>query len=93
MIIDEFGFDRVERLESPQAASLLYKLINVRGGRSTALVANVDFEKWGEYLGDAPLAMAFFDRVVDGAIMLKTNGKSYRVHRAEQAAANKRPRK
>jgi DNA replication protein DnaC len=93
MIIDEFGFDRVERLESPQAASLLYKLINVRGGRSTALVTNVDFEKWGEYLGDPPLAMAFFDRVVDGAIILKIKGKSYRAHRAEQAAANKRPRK
>ena len=30
VILDEFGFDRVERLESPQAASLLYKLINVR---------------------------------------------------------------
>jgi DNA replication protein DnaC len=93
MIIDEFGFDRVERLESPQAASLLYKLINVRGGRSTALVTNVDFEKWGEYLGDPPLAMAFFDRVVDGAITLKIKGKSYRAHRAEQAAANNRPRK
>ena len=49
MILDEFGFDRVERLESPQAASLLYKLINVRDERSTALETNVDFEKWGEY--------------------------------------------
>ena len=27
MILDEFGFDRIERTESPQAASLLYKLI------------------------------------------------------------------
>ena len=51
MILDGFGFDRVERLESPQAASLLYKLINARSGRSTALVTNIDFEAWGEYLG------------------------------------------
>jgi DNA replication protein DnaC len=86
MILDEFGFDRVERLESPQAASLLYKLINARSGRSTALVTNIDFESWGEYLGDPPLAMAFLDRIVDGAIILKTKGRSYRAHRAERAA-------
>ena len=79
------GFDRVERLESPQAASLLYKLINVRGERSTALVTNIDFENWGEYLGDPPLAMAFLDRIVDGAIIVKINGKSYRAHRARPA--------
>lgn len=93
MILDEFGFDRVERLESPQAASLLYKLINARSGRSTALVTNIDFEAWGEYLGDPPLAMAFLDRIVDGAIILKIHGKSYRAHRAEQASAGKRPKK
>jgi hypothetical protein len=28
---------------------------------STALVTNVDFETWDEYLGDPPLAMAFLD--------------------------------
>jgi DNA replication protein DnaC len=93
MILDEFGFDRVERLESPQAASLLYKLINARGGRSTALVTNIDFEAWGEYLGDPPLAMAFLDRVVDGAIILKTKGQSYRAHRAEHASTGTRSKK
>ncbi len=93
VILDEFGFDRVERQESPQAASLLYKLINVRGGRSTALVTNIDFEAWGEYLGDPPLAMAFLDRIVDGALILKINGKSYRAHRAEQASAGQRSKK
>ncbi len=93
VILDEFGFDRVERLESPQAASLLYKLINVRDERSTALVTNVDFEKWGEYLGDPPLAMAFLDRIVDGAAILKINGRSYRAHRAEQASDRKTAKK
>jgi DNA replication protein DnaC len=86
MILDEFGFDRVERLETPQAASLLYKLINARSGRSTALVTNIDFESWGEYLGDPPWAMAFWDRIVDGAIILKTEGRSYRAQRAERAS-------
>ncbi len=93
VILDEFGFDRVERLESPPAASLLYKLINARSGRSTALVTNIDFESWGEYLGDPPLAMAFLDRIVDGAIILKTKGRSYRAHRAERASGGPVPKK
>jgi DNA replication protein DnaC len=85
VIIDEFGFDRIERGECPQAANLFYKVIDARSGqRSTALVTNIDFEAWTEYLGDPPLAMAFLDRVVDGAILLKIRGKSYRAHRAKK---------
>ena len=60
-------------------------MIDARSGkRSTALATNVDFDAWGEYLGDPPLAMAFLDRVVDGAILLKIRGKSYRAHRAQR---------
>jgi DNA replication protein DnaC len=82
LIIDEFAFDKIERSETPQAANLLYKIIDARSQRSTTVVTNIDFDAWGEYLGDPPLAMAFLDRVVDGAIIIKINGKSYRAHRA-----------
>lgn len=82
LIIDEFGFDRIERAVCPQAASLWYKIIDARSQKaSTALVTNIDFEAWADYLGDAPLAMAFLDRVVDGATIVKLKGKSYRAHR------------
>ena len=82
LIIDEFGFDRIERAACPQAASLWYKIIDARSQRvSTALVTNIDFDAWADYLGDAPLAMALLDRVVDGATIMKLKGKSYRVHR------------
>lgn len=85
LVIDEFGFDRLERETYPQAASLLYKVIDGRTQKcSTALVTNIDFDKWGDYLGDAPLAMAFLDRLVDGAIISKFRGKSYRAHRAKK---------
>jgi DNA replication protein DnaC len=88
LIIDEFGFDRIERNDTPQAAGLLYKIMDARSQKvSTALVTNIDFEAWGEYLGDPPLAMAFLDRLVDGAIILKIKGKSYRAHRAAQSTA------
>lgn len=86
LVIDEFGFDRIERQESPQAASLLYKVVDARHqSRSTALVTNIDFAAWGEYLGDSHLAMALTDRMVDGAIIMKFAGKSYRAHRAQTA--------
>jgi DNA replication protein DnaC len=87
LIIDEFGFDRIERVECPEAAHLLYKIIAARNQkRSTAVVTNVDFEKWGEYLTDGPLAMAFLDRLVERAIVLKVTGKSYRAWLAQQTA-------
>jgi DNA replication protein DnaC len=90
LIIDEFGFDRIERSLCPQAASLWYKIIDARSQRvSTALVTNIDFESWANYLGDAPLAMAMLDRVVDGATIVKLKGKSYRVHRGEEEPTSK----
>jgi DNA replication protein DnaC len=92
VIIDEFGFDRIERSECPQAANLFYKVIDARSGkRSTALATNIDFDAWSDYLGDPPLAMAFLDRVVDGAILLKVRGKSYRAHRAKKASDPPKP--
>jgi DNA replication protein DnaC len=85
LIIDEFAFDRVERLESPQAAHLLYKVIVARHHRrSTALLTKVDFDGWADYLGDGPLATALLDRLVEGAIIIKIKGKSYR-YRAQKA--------
>jgi hypothetical protein len=35
-----------------------------------------------EYLSDGPLAMAFLDRLIEGAIILKVKGKSYRAPQA-----------
>jgi DNA replication protein DnaC len=89
LLIDEFGFDRLERQACLEAPQLLYKVIEGRyTERSTVLVTNVDFEAWGEYLGDAPLAMAFLDRLVDGATVLKLRGRSYRAARARTMASD-----
>lgn len=87
LVIDEFGFDRLEREAHAQASTFYYRLLDARTGRrSTVLVTNVDFTTWDEYLGDPPLASAFLDRLVDGATILKLSGRSYRAHRARPAA-------
>jgi len=89
LIIDEFGFDRLERQMSPQAASLLYKVIDTRLHRhSTALVTNLELDAWERYIQDGPLAMAMLDRLVDGAHLLRFHGRSYRACRVRQAASS-----
>jgi DNA replication protein DnaC len=85
LLIDEFGFERLEREVEGRASTFYYRLLDARNGRhSTALVTNVDFTKWEEYLGDATLAGAFIDRLVDGAVILKLTGRSYRAARARR---------
>lgn len=84
LIIDGFGFDRIEREQAPQALSLLYKVIEKRNpDRSTALITNIDFDAWNHYLGDASLVMALIDRLFERAIIMRIHdAKSYRAHQA-----------
>ena len=54
LVVDEFGLDRIERDECPQAAHLLYKIIASRNEkRSTIVITNVGFDACAQYLGDA----------------------------------------
>ena len=79
LIIDEFGFEKLERQEVPEALSLLYKVIDGRNRRSsTAVITNVSFDDWTEYLGDPPMTMALLDRVVDQTNLIKFEGESIR---------------
>jgi DNA replication protein DnaC len=85
LAIDEFGFDRIERQEYPESANLLYKVLDARNQKkSTALATNVDFDAWGDYLGDPFLSGAFLDRLIDRAVIMKIKGKSYRASRSMQ---------
>src|SRR5207244_1165298 len=62
LIIDEFGFDKIERAECPEGGTPA--LQDHRFTKSEALhglVTNVDFDKWRDYLSDGTLAMAFLD--------------------------------
>jgi len=81
------GFDRIEREDCPQAAHLLYKVIaSPHQKHSTILITNVDFDAWAQYLGDTPLAMAMLDPLIDGALVLKIRGPSYRASRSGRSA-------
>ena len=95
LIVDEFGFDRIERMESPQSASLFYKVVDQRHGKgSIALVTNINFDAWGQYLGDAPLSMALLDRLVHHATIIKIpdKAKSYRAAAAKRRNTSRQAR-
>ena len=83
LLIDESGSIGSIVSTPSQASTFYYRLLDARTGRrSTALATNIDFGAWADYLGDPPLAAAFLDWLVDGAVILKLTGESYRVHRA-----------
>lgn len=86
LIIDEFGFDKLERREISDALSLLYKVIDARVGRSTAVITNVDFKDWTDYLGDPQIVMAMLNRLVYRSQIVKFDGKSYRAASRPQGA-------
>jgi DNA replication protein DnaC len=52
LLIDEFGFDRLEREAQAQASTFYYRLLDARTGRrSTALATNIDFSALGRLPG------------------------------------------
>ncbi len=75
LVIDEFGFEKLERKEIPEALSLLYKVIDGRNRRSsTAIITNVNLKDWTDYLGDPPMTMALLDRVIDQTNIITFSG-------------------
>ena len=87
LLIDEFGFDRLEReVECPgQHRSTIACSTPARAGVRRHWRPTSTSAAWADYLGDPPLATAFLDRLVDGAVILKLTGRSYRAHRARPA--------
>jgi len=84
LLIDEVGFDRLEQ-ESARNASLFFKVINARYGKSSTLMTtNVDFKDLGDYLGDPVITTAIVDRMVHRSIIINIEGPSWRMHCSKQ---------
>ena len=49
LLIDKFGFDRLECEAQAQASTVYYRLLDARTGRrSTAVATNIDFKAWAD---------------------------------------------
>ena len=88
LVIDDVGLGQLRRRDDePTAAHMLFTLLDRRHeNTSTALSSNIKLSAWGKYLGDATLAAAVLERLVENSIRIDIDGPSYRQHRARQRA-------
>jgi DNA replication protein DnaC len=80
LIIDEVGYLNYDI----NASSLLFQVVSARYERaSTFYTTNLEFSKWGKFIGDDMLASAIVDRIAHHAIILNMNGpKGWRLEHA-----------
>lgn len=84
LVIDEVGFDRLER-EDARNAALFFKVIDGRyDKRTTVLTTNVDFEQLGDYLGDPVVTTAIVDRMVHHSTVISIKGPSWRLEQSKK---------
>jgi len=89
LVIDELGFDRLERererREDARNAALFFKVIDGRyTKRSTVLTTNIDFEQLGHYLGDPIVTTAIVDRMVHHSTVINIQGPSWRLSESKK---------
>jgi DNA replication protein DnaC len=75
LILDDAGFSSFKR----EAANELFRVVCSRHRqRSTIVVTNLPFKKWGEFLPSPAQAVAIADRLIDQATILRFSGKPFR---------------
>jgi DNA replication protein DnaC len=88
LVIDDVGLGQLKRRDDePTAAHMLFTLLDRRHQHtSTALSSNIKLSAWGRYLGDATLAAAVLERLVENSTRIDIDGPSYRQHLARKRA-------
>lgn len=90
LILDELGFVPFDRA----GGELLFNTVADRYERKSTLVtSNLNFSEWPKVFGgDEKLTTALLDRLADGATVVTTKGKSFRMRRRNQNQAEKEDR-
>ena len=83
LVLDEVGLDQPERqVTKVSDASLFYKVMAARyaAARSCIITTNIEWDQWGEYLGDDVATAAILDRLVHHSHAITIEGPSWRAH-------------
>jgi DNA replication protein DnaC len=76
LILEDCGFTCTL---GPAAANELFRVVCARHHeRSTLVVTNLRFKKWGEFLPSPAQALAIAERLIDKATILRFSGEPYR---------------
>jgi hypothetical protein len=87
VLLDELGYVPFDR----HGADLLFGFITkVYERRSLIVTTNLPFARWSEVFLDATAAAAVIDRIVHHAVVLKTDGDSYRLRAAREEARRRK---
>jgi len=75
LVIDDAGFAALDR----EATNELFRVVCERyRQRSTVVVTNLPFRRWGEFLSSPEQAVAIADRLIDQATILRFGGPPFR---------------
>lgn len=74
LVIDDAGFATLDR----DNTSELFRLVCARYRRSTIVVTNLPFKRWGEFMASPEQAVAIADRLIDNATILRFSGPPFR---------------
>jgi len=75
LVLDDAGFSTLGR----DAANELFRVVCARHReRSTIVITNLSFKRWGEFLPSPAQAVAIADRLIDQATILRFSGKPFR---------------
>ncbi len=85
LVIDDFG---LVALDEAQRRDLLEIVEDRYAQRSTIVCAQLPIERWHDYIGDAALADAIFDRLLHNAHRIRLRGMSRRDPHGEEAEAD-----
>ena len=79
LVLDEVGLDHPER-ETTRDAQLFYRVVRARydAARSTAITSNIEWDDWGNALGDDVATVAILDRLIHHGHLVTIEGPSYR---------------
>jgi DNA replication protein DnaC len=76
LILEDCGFNTSL---GNDAANELFRVVSARyRERSTLVVTNLGFTKWGEFLPSPTQAIAIVERLIDKATILRFSGKPFR---------------
>ena len=87
LILDEVGYLNYDLATS----SLLFQVVSARYEKaSTIYTTNLEFSRWGQFVGDEDLASAIVGRIAHQAIILNMNGpKGWRLEHARSKQQRK----
>lgn len=87
VILDELGFAPLD----PTGSQLLFRFIAAAyERRAIGLASHHPFENWGRFLPEQTTATAMLDRLLHHAIVVTTDGESFRMREAKTRTSNRR---